>query len=397
MTTTNNPASSTATSTSASSRRQIPKWINVKNLNPLEFSIRAITSIIFVVVVWIVLVAQSFGENAAITFPRDIGMTVTVATILLSLWPIVSAVRSKNWIAIVLLVGLVVIEIFLVSNVTRWFGQLGLAQSLWDFKVLGVVAIILNAWLVFRLGSGTQKSDPEFEEHASAVKDAQVKLTAAEDRSGIVVEELRVHEENRNKLRKDLDDQKTKLSNISTDVGKWEKKLADTTEADDVATLTKEQTVIETELSEAKRAASKNKKDIALQTEVKRLEQERSDVAAQVATAQKKMDDSRESRKLISLRKDQKNITRKHDELDKDHKLSKKACENTKETLKGVTAVVDKAKEALKQAEENRDAYAASTPGDSRGWWLKTVIILLVMLVFYTSLYGMVLTERYPV
>lgn len=216
------PDSSTHKKTPVYDRPLVAKT-NRTQLSNKEFFAMAILGFIVAVVWFFVLFGIGTGATRNSFLARAV-LPIVLLNVILFAWPFIKAFRRKEVIRCVIIFALVGLLLLLIPVIMWIFGAIGFAQALWQFRIFGIVALILNVWLAILLTT-YEKVDPKVTQLTKEKADAERDVETAESQVRIAGTAVEVAKEQLEPAQKRHDEAAADLKAKSEYFSEMEKKI----------------------------------------------------------------------------------------------------------------------------------------------------------------------------
>jgi hypothetical protein len=392
--------------------------MNPRGISNNEFVFRTLWVLAVSFVGWFLLFVPGLvgGDFIKVTYPTAIGWRIGLITVFMIVGVVFDLIiyrgRKASTLMLpgLLLIVLTLLMFTLSGPLIQFIGSTGGAAGLWAFKVGGVLALIFNGWLVWRIWSlgdkdsqlvnqegSVQRLEAAFATAEAAYIAANGALTTQRDTTEKNAKDaLDQAEDAEAKAAKALPKAQEKFDNIhKAPLALKEQNLKDA--KDD---LKLEQGLLDNfdknKANQALKIANREKYDRKrqkLEDNVNVADTNEKKAKLALSRAQKAAEATREGRSLKRAKDKLEAAQAAFIEAQNTHTGAQAATKTAEATFEGAKTNKVKRENELKGAREGLTAHQARASTALRGWWFGTVILLICTWVLYSSWYGWVLNE----
>lgn len=418
-------------STSTSSKRKKkrtagkPKWLpgpiytfmNPRGISNSEFVFRTLWVLGVFIIAWPLLFAPGMtgDEFIGITYPSAIGWRIGLITLFMVVGAVVDLIvyrgrkASTLFLPFVLLFVLTILMFTVSGPFIQFIGGTGGAVGLWAFKIGGVLAILMNGWLVWRIW-GVGEGDAQVKHQTNAVERLEGVFAAAKAASVAADRRLTDQRAVEARAKRTLDDAESAQEKATKALPKAQEKfdvahkagldLKDQAVKDAKDTLKLEQGILDNFDNNKSNQALKlsdrakyDRKRQKLEDKVNVADTGLKRAKVNLKRAKTIAEKTPEGRKLTRAKKALEVAQTAFTEAQKAHTGAQAATKTAEATFEGAKKFKENREKELESARQGLASNKARAATNLAAWWFGTVMLLLGTWVLYSSWYGWVLVE----
>ncbi len=398
-------------------RGAVYKWMNPRGISNSEFVFRTLWVLGASFVGWFLLFipGQVGGEFIGVTYPSAMGWRIGLITVFMIVGVVFDLIiyRGRKASTLMLPFALLTVLTFLMFTFSgpliQFIGSTGVATGLWAFKIGGVLALLFNGWLVWRIWALGDK-DPQLVNQESSVERLEAVFAAAKaayTAADVALTNQRTVEAT---AKATLDSAETAQETATKALPKAQENfdtahkagldLREQVVKDAKDTLKTEQGILDNfdnnksnqTLKITDRAKYDRRRQV-LEDNVNVADTKFKRAKLTLKRAQNRANLTPEGKKLKKAKDTLEAAQNAFTDAQKAHSGAEAATKIAESTFDAAKLSKDKSEKELESARQGLASHQARVATSLAGWWFGTAVLFIGTLVLYSTWFGWVLTE----